>query len=179
MAKLIGGKGVVQAVGINPTFQTNVERVQGFVERMADAYPDITVLDVQYGGGDSTGAAQVVSGILQANPDLAGVYVPYEAGAAGAAQAIQAANLQGKVRLIGFDSSPAQIDALKNGVIDALVLQDPYGMGYKAVELLSKVIADPSAADGVEWQQYTDSVVATKENMADKDIAALLTPPTC
>lgn len=179
MADALGGSGVVQAIGINPTFETNVQRVQGFMDRMAEQYPDITVLEVQYGGGDPSGASQVVSGILQSNPDLDGVYAPYEAGATGAAQAVAAAGLQGTVKLVGFDSSPAQIQALEDGTIDALVLQAPYDMGYEAVKLVAQVIDDPSAADGVEWQQYTASAVATKANMNDDDIARLLTPPTC
>lgn len=179
MAELLGGEGVVQAIGINPTFETNVQRVSGFVDRMKEAYPGITVLEVQYGGGDVSGASTVVSGILQSHPDLAGVYVPYEAGAAGAAQAIASAPNSADIKLIGFDSSPAQIEALQAGTFAALVLQDPYGMGYEAVKLLTKVIADPSAADGLEFDQYTQTMLATPDNMNNADVAKLLTPPTC
>ena len=53
----------------------------------------------------------------------------------GVTSAVKAAGKSGKVKLVEFDAEPLQVQALKAGTIDALVAQDPYGIGQKAVAL--------------------------------------------
>ncbi|MEZ5395908.1 MAG: substrate-binding domain-containing protein [Bryobacterales bacterium] len=53
-----------------------------------------------------------------------------------AAQALRARGLAGKVKLVGFDASPELQEGLRDGVIDALVVQDPFFMGFRGVETI-------------------------------------------
>ena len=52
MAELIGGEGEVAVIVHDQTSRTGIDRRDGFLNRMAEAYPNITIVDVQYGGGD-------------------------------------------------------------------------------------------------------------------------------
>ncbi len=56
--------------------------------------------------------------MLTAHPDLDGIFASNESGSAGASQALK--NYAGKIKLVGFDSSPMLIDQLKAGVINSL-----------------------------------------------------------
>jgi ribose transport system substrate-binding protein len=88
----------------------------------------------------------------------------------GAARALTSA--KSKVRLVGFDSSPALIEGLKDGVIDSLVTQNPFDMGYKAVKAaLEKLNGTPP-----ERIQKLAAVVVTKDNLNDPAIHARLFP---
>jgi ribose transport system substrate-binding protein len=85
-------------------------------------------------------ARSVTENMLTAHPDLDGIFASNESGSAGASQALK--NYAGKVKLVGFDSSPMLIDQLKAGVIDSLVIQDPFRMGETAVDQAVKAIGN-------------------------------------
>ena len=59
-----------------------------------------------------------------------------ESGTFGAAQAVKSRGVAGKLKVVGFDTSPSLVEDLKAGVIDSLVLQDPFNMGYHALMTL-------------------------------------------
>jgi ribose transport system substrate-binding protein len=73
----------------------------------------------------------VAENILPAHPDLDGIFASNESGTIGSAQALR--DRRGRVKLVGFDWSPTLLDDLKSGLIDSLVIQDPFQMGYQSV----------------------------------------------
>src|SRR3979411_3095077 len=73
----------------------------------------------------------VTENMLTAHPDLDGIFASNESTSIGAAQALR--SRPRKVKLVGFDWSPALLDDLKSGLIDSLVIQNPFQMGYQAV----------------------------------------------
>jgi ribose transport system substrate-binding protein len=75
---------------------------------------------------------QKAENMLTGNPDLDGIFASNESSAIGAAQAIK--DRKSKVKLVGFDSGPTLIEDLKAGIIDSLVVQDPFRMGREAVQ---------------------------------------------
>ncbi|MFD1436703.1 substrate-binding domain-containing protein [Kroppenstedtia eburnea] len=93
-------------------------------------------------------------------------------GALGAAQAIQQKGLKGKVNLVAFDADPDEIAALKKGLIQALVVQDPYKMGYLGVK---NAVA---ATQGKKVKKRIDTgvTVVTKGNLHRERIQKLLNP---
>jgi ribose transport system substrate-binding protein len=86
---------------------------------------------------------------------------------------LQDAGFAGKVKFIGFDSSPKLVDGLKSGEINALILQDPYRIGYESV----KTIVAKIKGESVEARIDTGSTVVDKSNMDQPDIAKLVSPP--
>jgi ribose transport system substrate-binding protein len=108
--------------------------------------------------------------MLTAHDDLAAMFASNESSAVGAAQAIKGRNT--KVKLVGFDSSPGLLDDLRAGLIDSLVVQDPFRMGHDAV------IAAVEKLNGSTPQkiQNLPPRVVTKENLDDPDVRKQLHP---
>ncbi len=93
-----------------------------------------------------------------------------ELAANGMLLALEQMGLSGKLRFVGFDASPPLVNALRDGKLDALVVQDPRKMGELSVRALAKRLA----SEAVEPQIDTGAVLVTRENMDQPEIAALL-----
>jgi ribose transport system substrate-binding protein len=114
LAAEVGSKGKVGIIAHVAGTSSAIERSEGFIARMKEKYPDIQVLPVQYSDGDPQKAMDKTIDMIQANPDIAGIYGTNEGSTLGVANAIDSQNLKGKVKVIGFDSTEAIIAFLKS-----------------------------------------------------------------
>jgi len=73
MAELIGGKGEVAIVGHSQINSTGVERRDGFVDQIEEKYPDIEIVDIQYGDGDHLKSADIAKAMIDGHPELQGI----------------------------------------------------------------------------------------------------------
>ncbi|MFJ7356105.1 substrate-binding domain-containing protein [Phyllobacterium sp. NPDC097923] len=138
MAKQIGDKGNVAVIDY-PTVQSVVDRVEGFKKAIA-AHPDIKIVSIQTGitRPEALAAAQ---NILQANPDVVGIFGFGDDAALAAASAVKSAKLQDQVKVIGFDGMEEARNAVKNDpVMVGVIAQYPDQMGKVAVATAGKVI---------------------------------------
>ncbi|MBZ5608892.1 MAG: substrate-binding domain-containing protein [Acidobacteriia bacterium] len=136
LAALIGGRGKVAELMHKPGGMSTVDRERGFEEVMAKEFPSIRIVARQYGMADRAKSRDAAEDMLTAHPDLDGMFASAEANSIGAVQAIKARSLSGKIKLVTFDSSDMHIEALKDGTIDLMLVQDPYRIGYEAVRSL-------------------------------------------
>lgn len=136
LATLLGGKGQVGVVLHAPGSASTMDREEGFNEAIAKEFPGISVVAQQFGMSDRARARAAAENILTANPNLDGLFGSSEPSSVGAALALKARGLSGKVRMVAFDSSEGMIEDLKSGTIDAMVVQDPERMGFEAVRTL-------------------------------------------
>jgi len=79
MAEKIGGKGEVAVIGHDQTSTTGTNRRDGFVDQIKAKYPNIKVVDIQYGGGDHLKSAEIAKTLVQAHPNLKGIFGTNEA----------------------------------------------------------------------------------------------------
>jgi ribose transport system substrate-binding protein len=172
LGDLLGGKGTVAIILHAPGSYSTMDRENGFKEVVAKNYPGIRIVAEQYSGGDRAKAMQVTEDILTVHSDLAGMFASSEPTAVGAAQALKARGLAGKVKLVGFDASEGLIQDLKEGVFSALVVQDPFKMGHEAV----RTLADKLAGKSPEKQIDLSAVVVTAADLEKPDIHTLLYP---
>ena len=160
MAELIGGSGEVAVIVHDQTSRTGIDRRDGFVNRIAEAYPDITVVDVQYGGGDQLKSTDLAKAIIQAHPNLKGFFGANEGSIIGVLNAVTELGMEGKITVIGYDAGKQQKDAVRSGVEAGAVSQDPVGIGYKCVEAAVKAINGeelPKVIDtGFKWYDATN-----------------------
>ena len=86
---------------------------------------------------------------------------------------IKGKKLIGKVKIVAYDSSPDEIKALEEGIIQATVVQDPFQMGYKGVKTVLKAIKKEAITE-----KFIDSgmTVVTKENLSTPEVQKLITP---
>lgn len=151
MAELIGGSGKVAVIVHDQTSVTGVERRDGFVETIENDYPDIEIVDIQYGGGDHLESTDLTKAIIQAHPDLAGVYGANEGSAIGVVNAVREMGKEGEIVVVGFDSGKQQIDAIKDGLMSGAITQNPVGIGYETVK------AAVEALEGKELPEVIDT----------------------
>jgi ribose transport system substrate-binding protein len=170
LAELVGGKGKVGDIGITAGSQTGREREQGFLEGMKK-FPDIQVLPVQYSGCDPAKSLNVATDFYTANPDLVGYFGACDGGGTGSGQLVKQKNLKGKVHVVSFDTSPEELQLFKDGYIHALIVQDPYQMGYRGVHAMDKVLKGEKVEPRVV---EIPAQVVTKDNFNDPKVQELL-----
>lgn len=171
MAELIGGEGEVAIVGHSQINSTGVERRDGFVEQMEAEYPDIEIVDIQYGDGDHLKSADIAKAMISAHPDLKGIYGTNEGSAIGVVNAVGELGLEeGELTVVGFDSGQAQIDAITNGIMAGAITQNPIGIGEEVVQAAYDIIQGDTPEEVIDtgyfWYDAT--------NMEDEEIASVL-----
>ena len=102
--------------------------------------------------------------------EAGGVFCPNESSTYGMLLALRQQNLAGTPKFVGFDSSPPLVKALRAGEIDALVVQDPRAMGYRAVESLVRHLRGESVEPVID----TGAVLVTGDRLDDEDVKRLL-----
>jgi ribose transport system substrate-binding protein len=132
MGALIGGTGKVALMVHDQTSGTGIQRRDGFINEMKARYPNVQILEVQYGGGDHLRSADLAKAVINANPDLKGYYGSNEGSIIGVVTAVKELNKSGIV-LVGFDSSKTLKDAIRDGTMAGAISQNPVLMGYETV----------------------------------------------
>ncbi len=164
LAALIGEEGKVACIPFVPGAATSMMREQGFREELKN-YPAIELVAVQYSQSDVATAMAVTEDILTAHRDLAGIFGANEASTLGIMQAVKSRGLVGKVKIIGFDASENEIQALRDGIVQALIVQDPFKMGYLGVRFAVDAIQGKEVPKRVDTGVY----VVTSENLDSHD----------
>jgi ribose transport system substrate-binding protein len=148
------------------------QRAKGFKEQLAAKYPGLKLVADKYADGMATTGLNIMTDLITANPNLRGVFASNLIMAQGAGQAIAENKLGDKIKLIGFDSDDKLVKFLSDGNISALVVQDPFRMGYDGIKTAL------AASKGEEVPKDVDTGVnlITKENMNSERSKELLTP---
>jgi ribose transport system substrate-binding protein len=133
LLQLTGGKGKYLVINVKPGISTTDQRGAGF-EKVIKSTPDATYLGQQYNNDDPAKAASIVTSTLAKNPDLTGIFATNLFGAEGAATGLRQAGKLGKVKIVGFDAGPKQVQDLKDGVVQALIAQQPANIGKQGVD---------------------------------------------
>lgn len=134
LANAIGGRGDVGLLMHAPGSTSTMDRETGFEETLAKEFPGVRIATRQYSMSDRAKGRAAAENMLTANPNLAGIFASAEPGSVGAALAIKARERVDKVKLVTFDSSDTLLDDCRAGVIQAMVVQDPFQIGYQAVK---------------------------------------------
>jgi len=169
LAELLNGQGKVACIPFVPGAATSIMREEGFKEGLKN-HPGLELVAVQYSQSDVATGMAVTENILTAHPDLSGIFAANEAGAIGCAQALVSRGVAGKVKLVAFDAASNEVKALKDGIIQALIVQNPYKMGYLGV----KTAVDVLQGKSVEKRIDTGVMVVTKDNLNSPEVQKLL-----
>ena len=173
MGGLLAGKGKIVVLRYVEGSASTMRREAGFLETIRDEFPEIEIAsDNQYTGATPEGAYKVAENLLVSHPDLEGVFCPCEPVVFGMLRALQDAGRAGEVRLVGFDATDKLVQGLRDGEIDALVLQNPFAMGDLGV----RAVVDHLNGVTVQPRIDTGVVVATAANLDEPEIQALVAP---
>jgi ribose transport system substrate-binding protein len=169
MAELIGGKGEIAMVVHDQTSRTGVDRRDGFKKQIESKYPEIKIVDLQY-SGDPLKATDITKAILQAHPNLKGIFGSNEGAAIGVLNAVKESNMAGKITVIGFDSGKAQMDAIRAGIIAGSITQNPIGIGYETVKAAVAAVKGEKVEKNIDTGFYWYD----KSNIDNAEIKAVL-----
>lgn len=134
LAKFTGGKGDIGLLMHAPGSTSTMDREAGFEQTLAKEFPDMRIVTRQYSMSDRAKGRAAAENMLTAHPALAGIFASAEPGSVGASLAIKARRRAGRVKLVTFDSSDTLLQDCRDGVIQAMVVQDPFQIGYQAVK---------------------------------------------
>jgi ribose transport system substrate-binding protein len=172
LAKKLGKQGgKVAFIPFQAGTVTNDQRTQGFKEGLKK-HPELKLVATQSSQSDVNTGLRVTQDILTAHPDLNAIFAANEPGVIGAAQAVKQAGKTGKVTIVGWDAAPDEVKGVEDGAITALVVQNPFRMGYDGVTAMVKRIRQ-----GTQPQSEDTGVTfVTKANLNQPDTQALLRP---
>jgi len=173
LGELLQGQGRIFRIRYQAGSASTTDRENGFLETLTKEFPAVKVLvQDQYTGPTTETAYQLAENLLGRFPDVDGIFCPNESSTFGTLRALQESRLAGKVKFVGFDSSPKLVQGLRDGHLHGLILQNPVKMGYLGVTELVKAIRGEKIPGRVD----TGVTLATKENMDSAEIKALLSP---
>lgn len=150
-------------------------RAKGFEDQLAAKYPNIKSLGQQYTQNAADKAAGIVSAAAGSNPNLKGVYTMNTNNTQGAITGIAEAGRTGDVKLVGYDTSDPIVQGLREGAIDGVVVQYPYGEGVLGVQSAVKLLNGES----VDRLQTTPFVIATPDNVDDPTVQQYIYKTDC
>jgi ribose transport system substrate-binding protein len=170
LVRLLGGKGKVILLRYQEGSASTAEREEGFLE-VIKQHPDMHVLiDNRYAGATAaeaqTTAMNIIDKIRQAN----GIFCPNESATFGMLLALRQQHLTDKVKLVGFDTSPPLIDAIKKGELQAVVAQHPKKMAYEAVKMMVAYLHGQQIPPRVD----SGAELITAQNLNTPEVQALL-----
>jgi ribose transport system substrate-binding protein len=170
LGTLLGGRGNVVLLRYQVGSASTDEREAGFLETIRQNKEVRILVDNRYAGPTAGDAKNAAMNLLDKLRDAQGIFCPNESSTFGMLLALRQNNLAGKVKFVGFDTSPPLVEALRKGEIDALVAQDPTRMGYLAV----KTCVDRLRGLKTEPRVDTGARLITRDTLNDPEIRKLL-----
>jgi len=149
---------------------SEVGRVGGFTDYIK-ANSKLEIVTTQYSNADMPTALNQTTNVLQANPDLVGIFGANEPTAIGMGRAIEQAGLSGKIVAIGFDGNSVLQEMVKSGTLQAIAVQSSYNMGYLGVKT-----AYDAAFGGKTVAAYVDTgfIMVTLDNIDSQEAKNVL-----
>jgi ribose transport system substrate-binding protein len=172
MGALLGGRGKVAVLGIAAGSGSGLEREGGFQDTIRKEFSGIQIVAYQFTESDRTRGLTVAEDFLTRFPDLDGLFGSNESSAVAAARAVASRGVQGKIRIVGFDTSPDLLQAVRDHTVDALVAQQPFRMGYEGMRAAIAALRHQPVAPRID----TGTFLVTRTNLDSPDVQRLITP---
>ena len=178
LAALLHDKGRVVLLRYAEGSESTIQREEGFLAAVA-AHPGLQVVSSnQYGGADVEGAYKKSEALLtglkrgDGTLDVDGIFTPNESTTLAMMRVLVDNGWAGHVRFIGFDASDTLLKGMRDGSIDAIVVQDPVKMGY----LVVKTLVSHLHGERVDARIDTGVKLVSRDHMDDPDVRELLHP---
>lgn len=169
-AKTGGDTGKIAVMSYVAGVGSEIGRVGGFKDYIA-ANSRLEIVTTQYSNADMPTALNQTTNVLQANPDLVGIFGANEPTAIGMGRAIEQAGLAGQIVAIGFDGNSVLQEMVKNGTLQAIAVQSSYNMGYLGVKT-----AYDAAFGGITVEHFVDTgfIIVDKNNIDTQEAKNVL-----
>jgi ribose transport system substrate-binding protein len=166
LADALGEGAKIYVTNTRPGISTTDQREEGCLNAADDR--GLIVARVDYNENSADIAQAQTAAVLQANPDIVGMFATNLFGAVGAGNAIQNAGLQGSVEVALFDAGEENIQFLKDGIVSLVIAQKPSDMGYLGVTMATAYL---DGVGSIPARIGTGYAVITADNVDDPDVA--------
>jgi len=175
MGRLLDGKGRVLLLRYQEGSASTTAREAGFLDRLAEKWAGLVLVSSDQRAGATRDTAKRASENLlnRFGRDVDGIFVVNESATSGMLLALQDGGLAGKVKFLGFDSSPAFVEAIRAGQMHGFVLQNPFRMAALGVETLVDHILGKPVPKLID----TGVHLVTPANLDTPDVQQLIHPP--
>ena len=175
MGQLLGGRGKVLLLRYQEGSASTTARENGFLDRMKSGYPGVEVISSdQYSGPTRDTAKRASENLLNRHArELSGIFCVNESSTAGMLLALQDIGRAGQITFVGFDASEPFVDAIRQGQLHGIVVQNPLTMGYLGV----KTMVEHLQGRPVQKRVDTGVWLITQENLDKAETQQLLHPP--
>lgn len=167
MIEMLDGKGKIAILTFNPGVQSVDDRLAGF-EEVISSVDEITVVGKSYASSDLHELAAKANALITQTPDLDAIFASFTNAVLASGNMVKQAGLLGSIKVLGFDTSPDEVDMLRAGVVDALICQGAYDMGWFAVQYAVEYLESGTMPPEMT---NTDLLSITSENMDKPEIA--------
>lgn len=133
LASLMEKEGEVVMLNFIQGASTAKDRQKGF-EKTIKKYPQITMHTTMFTEGTTESAYRGALKILEKYPNIKGIMAGNQQMTEGVCMAIDEQGLKGKIKVVGFDSSETIVYGIEQSIIDAVIVQRPFNMGYLGVK---------------------------------------------
>lgn len=165
-----------------PGSESTDQREEGFLQRIKEFNEQegkkIKIIsDNKYAGATVETAEKEAGPLLSqlSGPGIDGIFAVNESATSGMLNALRSQNLNKKIHLVGFDSSEPLLQAVREGDVDGLIVQDPYRMGYLGVWTLVKHLQG-YAVNRQHDQFGTGEYYLTKDNLDSDEMKGKFSP---
>lgn len=173
LSALLGARGNILVFRTVAGSASTDDRAKGFIDQLKSSSPTMTIIADEYGGGSRGKALHSANKILESIHNIDGLFAVNESASDGMLRALRSAGLAGKVRFIGFDSTPFLLEGLEKQEIDGLIVQNPRQMGYLGIKAAIAAVDESPVKDRTI---FTNTTMVTRENYKKPDIQKLLIP---
>ena len=158
-----------------PGSESTEQREQGFLDYLEEQQKKGRTIHLlstnEYAGATvdtaETAAAALLNSLQKERID--GIFAVNESSTTGLLNVMRTRELNGKIRLMGFDSSRPLLRALKEGDVDGLVIQDPYRMGYLGVWIVVHSLEGYDVSPGGKTLS-TGEYLVTRDNVDSEEV---------
>jgi ribose transport system substrate-binding protein len=148
------------------------QRAKGFKEVLAAKYRALDIVADRVADGKPTTVTNIMKDIIANTPDLRGVFVSDPIMTQAVGQAVAESKSGDKINIVGVGSDQKLVELLQGDAIAALVVEDPFRMGYDGV----KTAIAASKGEPVAANVDTGATLITKANMRSARSQELLNP---
>ena len=132
---ICSGSAKVGVVMGSPLVLCHSERVAGFTHRIGEAYKNIEIIATEINHDDDIQSFVVTKRLLEKHPEIDALFL-VAAGVVGACRAVSEHGLEGKIKLVSFDTTIASTELIRSGAISASITQEPFIQGAKPLDIL-------------------------------------------
>jgi ribose transport system substrate-binding protein len=163
MCDALGGEGRIVQVAGQPGYTTAMERASGFEERLAEACPDVELMETQPADWNREKAQRVMENFLVKYDRIDGVYSGDDNMGVGALNAAKAAGRAQDIIFIGATNFAVGYEAMGRGEYYGSVYQSPVEDAKNALDTALAVLA----GEEVPFLNYFDTPKITQANMEE------------